>query len=312
MLSNLRLLVIEHTADRNLQMAARVQDAPVRYPFRFAFAGDSGAWSDPTGDAIFSSLVAQVGALDPPPIFFANVGDFAGPGTVDRHEHYLRLVAPLQIPNICVVGNHDLDDPSGAEAFKRVHGPSNFDFAYGHTRFVAIDAAPGLPGEVDIGVPPEGTEGPREEALRYLDAALDAAPEEHRVVLMHMPPNLAGHYAPHEEWGFRRREQEFFEILHRHRVKLVCCAHGLHFDEHVHEGVRFVMSGGGGTGLCSHWRGVCAAGEGTPENRGALFHATEVSIDERGRVSGRVLQAFADQDAASPYAFSDASSGASS
>lgn len=286
-------------------MTARVEDAPVHYPFRFVFAGDSGAWADATADGIYSSLMRSVAALDPSPVFFANVGDFAGPGTQERHEHYLRLVDGLEVPNVCVVGNHDLDDASGPDVFRRVHGPVNFDFAYGHTRFVCIDAAPGSPGEMDIAIPPEGTEGPRGEALRYLETALKSAAEEHRVVLMHMPPNMDGHYAPHEEWGFKQREAEFFDVLHRHDVHLVCCAHGLHFDEYVHEGIRVVMSGGGGTGLCSHWRGICASGDGTPEKRGALFHATEITIDEDGRTSGRVLQAFAPSDAPSPYTFGD-------
>jgi hypothetical protein len=88
-------------------------------------AGDSGAWDDPTADGIFAQLVTQIGELDPPPVFFANLGDFAGPGTIARHEHYLRLVEPLTIPNVCVVGNHDLDDESGWDAFARVHGPVN-------------------------------------------------------------------------------------------------------------------------------------------------------------------------------------------
>ena len=34
---------------------------------RFVVAGDSGAWPDPTADAIFASLVEQVGRLEPPP-----------------------------------------------------------------------------------------------------------------------------------------------------------------------------------------------------------------------------------------------------
>src|SRR4051794_6562908 len=50
------------------------------YPFSFAFAGDSGAWPDPTADAIFGQLVSQMEALRPAPLFFANLGDFAGPG----------------------------------------------------------------------------------------------------------------------------------------------------------------------------------------------------------------------------------------
>jgi hypothetical protein len=61
----------------------------------------------------------------------------------------------------------------------------------------------------------------------------------------------------------------------------------------VHAGVEFVMSGGGGSGLCSHFRGVCTEGPGFPEDRGALFHAVEVTVAEDGRHSIRVIQAFA-------------------
>lgn len=75
-------------------------------------------------------------------------------------------------------------------------------------------------------------------------------------------------------------------------MKLVCCAHGLAFDTHVHEGIRFVMSGGGGSGLCSHYRGVCTEGSGHPEDRGGLFHAVVITVTKSGEISGRVMQAF--------------------
>ena len=48
----------------------------------------------------------------------------------------------------------------------------------------------------------------------------------------------------------------------------------------------------GGSAICSHLRGVCSPGEGAPEDRGALFHAVEITIAADGAVSGRVLQAF--------------------
>jgi hypothetical protein len=276
---------------RNIEMAARIEQAPVHYPIRFVVAGDSGAWADPTADGIYGQLLTQVAGLDPRPAFFANLGDFAGPGTPERHEHYLRLVDRLPMPNLCVVGNHDLDDPVGPEAFARFHGPSNFDFGYGHTRFVVLHAEPGVVGRIEVEAE-AGLEGPREEDLAFLDERLRAAEEPHRVVLMHMPPHLRGHFAPHEDWGFEQREAEFLAVLREHGVSLVCCAHGLAFDTTVHEGIRFVMSGGGGTGLCSHFRGVCTEGSGTPESRGALFHAVELAIDAAGGVTGRVLQAF--------------------
>jgi hypothetical protein len=277
---------------RNLTMVERIPSSPVQEPIRFVVAGDSGAWPDPTADGIFRQLVAQVAALEPAPAFFANLGDFAGPGTPDRHEHYLQLVEPLGLPNICVVGNHDLDDEGGPKVWERVHGPMNFDFSVGPVHFVAIDGAPGTPGEAVIPKPPEGLEGPREEALAFLERSLEAADAPHRVVLTHMPPHLGGRYEPHPEWGFKRREAEFIEILRRHDVRLVCAAHALAFDHHVHDGIHFVTSGGGGTGLCSHMGGICAEGPGRPEDRGSLYHAVEIVIGADGAVGGRVLQAF--------------------
>ena len=75
----------------------------------------------------------------------------------------------LSILNLCVVGNHDLDDESGPDAFAQVHGPMNFDFSCGHTRFVVLHAAPGVPGEImdRFAETDEGTQGPRGEDLAF-------------------------------------------------------------------------------------------------------------------------------------------------
>jgi hypothetical protein len=270
-------------------MAARIESAPVRYPFSFVVAGDSGAWPDPTAEAIYAQLLRQAAELEP--VFFANLGDFAGPGTRERHEEYLRRVEGLPLPNLCVIGNHDLDDPSGPEAWAEIHGPRNFDFAYGHTRFIALDAAPGEVGEVDIDIS-GGYAGPDETALAYLAGRLAAAEEPHKIVLMHCPPAFDGRFEPHPEWGFTTGEREFLDLMREHEVAIVCCAHALLFDHHVQDGTHYLVTGGGGTGLCSHFRGICTAGEGRPEDRGALFHAVEVTVAEDGAISGRVHQAF--------------------
>jgi hypothetical protein len=190
----------------------------------------------------------------------------------------------LPVPDVCIVGNHDRDHPAAREAWADVHGPANFQFACGHTRFVALDAAPEET--------PAGTTGPGDEALAFLADSLEAAAEPHRVVLMHAPPRFGGRWAPHPEWGFGVREREFLDLVRRHRVGLLCCAHALAFDHHVHDGTHVVVSGGGGTAICSHLRGVCAPGDGPPEDRGGLFHAVELTIGEAGAVSGRVHQAF--------------------
>jgi hypothetical protein len=268
-------------------MADRIEATPVRYPYSFAVAGDSGAWPDPTADAIFSELAEQASLVEPAPVFLANLGDFAGPGTVDRHHDYLGLVEPFAGPSICVVGNHDLDaGEAAADAWDAVHGPRNFTFAYGHTRFVAID---GAPRTVDGSGP---TDGPSEETLAWLDDTLSAADEPHRIVLTHAPPSLGGRLEPHAEIGFEVNEPEFLALVKRHRVGLVCCAHGLAFDQHVHDGTRYVMSGCGGTAICSHLGGVCTPPGGNPASRGAVFGFVHFTITEDGGLTGRVVQAF--------------------
>lgn len=143
-------------------MVERIEAAQTIGAIRFVIVGDSGAWPDPTAEAIFAALVDGIAALDPPPAFVAQLGDFAGPGTAERHGRYLELVEPLDVPNICIVGNHDLDDAAGLETFERIHGQVNFDFAVGHTRFVALHSEPGAVGRVAVDEPPEGTEGPRD------------------------------------------------------------------------------------------------------------------------------------------------------
>src|SRR3954451_15495879 len=153
-------------------MAERIAGTPVRYPFSFVVAGDSGAWPDPTAEAIYAQLLSQTAELEP--VFFANLGDFAGPGTRERHEEYLRRVEGLPVPDLCVIGNHDLDDPSGPDAWAVIHGPRNFDFAYGHTRFIALDAAPGEVGEVEIDTSGDYA-GPGEAALAHLAERLAVA-----------------------------------------------------------------------------------------------------------------------------------------
>src|SRR5512133_3925800 len=158
---------------RNTRMAGRISATPVRYPFSFVIAGDSGAWPDPTADAIFVQLLRQIADVRPAPVFFAHLGDFAGPGTVARHQHYLGLASSLEIPNVCLIGNHDLEDPVAAAAWSAVHGPRNFHFAYGSTRFVAIDGASGHAGDLGDTTPPD-TAGPSVEALAYLDETLAA------------------------------------------------------------------------------------------------------------------------------------------
>ena len=286
---------------RNLVMAERISETPVQYPFSFVVAGDSGAWPDPTADAIFSQLIKQTARLRPAPLFFANLGDFAGPGTPERHAHYLRMADDLPVPNICVVGNHDLDDPGGPAAWAQAHGPMNFQFGYGHTRFIAIDAAPGEVGEIVVDTP-DGTTGPGEDALEFLAHALEAAAEPHTVVLMHAPPSFGGRFAPHPEWGFNLREPEFLELVRRHDVDLVCCATRCCSTTTCTTAPSSSSRAAAARGCARTCAASAPPGTGTQRTGSALPRGRDHRLRD-GAISGRVLQAFDPVDGHARFEF---------
>jgi hypothetical protein len=33
------------------------------------------------------------------------------------------------MPNLCLMGHHDLDDPRGGDTVRQIHGPQNFHFS---------------------------------------------------------------------------------------------------------------------------------------------------------------------------------------
>ena len=253
-------------------MIDRIESAPVEYPIRFAMLGDSGASPNPVGDTIFRELLSQIGDVH----FFVNLGDFSGPGNQERHDHYLQMVDNLSIPNICILGNHDQDHPTGWGNFERIHGPVNYQFDFGNTRFMAINCQ-------------WHTDGPRDDDLAFLERRLAENDRIVTVVYMHMPPNFNNRFAPHEEWGFSHLEPEFLGLITKYKVSLVCCAHMLCYDFHLFNGVPFVTTGGGGWGICTHMGENCTTSH--PPDRGVFYHLVKISIDAKGCISGGVVRA---------------------
>ena len=47
-----------------------------------------------------------------------------------------------------------------------------------------------------------------------------------------------------------------------------------------------------GWGLCSHYGSCHGLGRGTPGRRASFYHFVEVSLEESGAISGRVIRAF--------------------
>ena len=134
--------------------------------------------------------------------------------------------------------------------------------------------------------------------MAFLENCLREDDHPVRVVMMHMPPNLDGHYAPRSgtNWGFRALEPQFLSILKEWKASLVCCSHIIGYDHYVYNAIPFLLSGAGGYILDSVFGGFhregYAVSMGVPPHRGSFFHFVEITIQESGSVSGRLYKAF--------------------
>lgn len=171
------------------------------------------------------------------------LGDMVSRGTKEQFRSFLALLdrVGLQIPYLTVIGNHDRRSPhrvSDAVEYTSSFGESNYFFDRGAARFVVLDtsAARLMPDQ-----------------LRWFDEAL--ATDKRKIVLTHMPPYLPN--GPLKDWtdykglpavgGFRRGSVEFYEIVARRGVERVYLGHVHGFGVKEYKGVRFILSGGGGS-----------------------------------------------------------------
>lgn len=269
--------------NRNAQMIERIQSTRVQYPFRFTALGDSGAAVNPEGDLVFQGMLRQMKRLESRPVFLATVGDFAGPGDMGRHERYLKLLDEVgfDIPNICCIGNHECDDPSGVANFEAIHGPMNYTFDYANTRFVVINSVREFTGSPHV-------EGPNEDDMRFLDESFEGDDHTVHVVIMHLPPLFGDHYSAKIEWGFKVQEPEFLALMKTHRANLVICAHIVDYDYYEHDGTVYIVSGLGGWDTDNHPNRLEPTG---PPFRGHFFHFVEFSVHENGTITGRLIKA---------------------
>ena len=162
--------------------------------------------------------VAALVRLRPLPDITVVTGDLVDAGEPEEYAYFRGLLAPLRMPVFVIPGNHDAREPM-REAFNRDgylpgEGFLNYVIEEYPLRMVGLDTL--VPGEA-------GGElcGDR---LRWIDDALEAAPDRPTLILMHHPPFRTG-IAPMDRMGLRG-SADFAEIIRRHpQVERICCGH---------------------------------------------------------------------------------------
>lgn len=211
--------------------AAALAWASAAFGWSFGVVGDTR--NDRNG--VFPRILAAVAESDME--FLIHTGDLEYKGGAKSWEAFRRRTAGFSKPLHVVIGNHEVRGGTAKEfaAFFGLPG-SSYSFTHKNAHFVVLDNAGGRF--------PKGT-------LDWLDREFSRHPKSRNgirffVLAMHAPPKTDS-IAPHGmDARYGEQSEKLRQILSSHKVDLVLCSH-----EHMHlveewNGIKVIVSGGGG------------------------------------------------------------------
>jgi 3',5'-cyclic AMP phosphodiesterase CpdA len=174
--------------------------------------------------------------------FIVQLGDMVEKGEPHRYENFfsqLKRAWRGGRPYLTVIGNHDRSRPNGkshSTMYRSLFGPGNYFFDHARTRFVVLDSSSKRVSPAQ---------------LKWLDKVL--ATPLRKIVFTHMPPVHLGLWGGvgrlHALGGFIGGAREFSDTVARNGVSRVYMGHVHAFGVQDHLGVRYVLTGGGGSAL---------------------------------------------------------------
>ncbi|MBI5244309.1 MAG: metallophosphoesterase [Elusimicrobia bacterium] len=215
--------------------------------FRFAVLGDAEPGRFWFSRALFSAQGAFLELLrdiqERRADFCVQLGDMVSRGSVRNYLSFFQNLSSLESPPppyLTVIGNHDRRFPHGradSSLYREIFGRTNYFFDRGAARFAALDTS-------------ERRLSRRQ--LLWLETALDT--KARKVVFTHVPP------AGIEVWkglsgrlrgagAFKEGSADFLRLMSRRRVDRVYFGHIHAFGVQDVAGVRYVLTGGGGSPL---------------------------------------------------------------
>lgn len=211
----------------------------------FAVLGDC----EPSRFAVFRKLFNRPGVFaeqltalqELPGSFIVQLGDMVEKGEHRRYEAFVRELRRHWNgrPYLTVCGNHDRSRPNGPShsiIYRTLFGRPNYFFDHAGVRFVVLDSS---------------AKRVTKAQLRWLRKVL-AVPQR-KVVFTHMPPVQLGLWGGvahvHALGGFTKGSREFAEVVEAAKVSRVYMGHVHAFGVQDHRGVRYVLTGGGGSAL---------------------------------------------------------------
>lgn len=197
--------------------------------------------------------------------FIFQLGDMVSRGTVAQFWSFIRgmIVSGTKTPYLTAIGNHDRHKPHGVtndRVYRAVFGSTDYSFTRGGHKFVVVDSSAGR-----ITAP----------QLEWLRRELN--PSIPTVVFTHIPPAPLGEWT---DWGslkgaggFKEGSRAFMDLMSSNKVARVYMGHIHGLGTLERGGVKYVLTGGGGSPLfpgpvkkrLHHWLSVEAGPDGLVE-----------------------------------------------
>ncbi len=232
--------------ERETQLKRLLQEPKAQTDsFDFAILGDS----EPGRFWIFRKLFSEPAVFNKhllslqniPLDFVFQLGDMVSRGTLENYLKFFRTLSatPPKIPYLTVIGNHDRSKPNGkshSRLYRSLFGiKTNYFFDRGPLRLIILDSSRAKLTRAQ---------------LRWLNLALKTPLK--KIVLTHMPPMGLRFWKDLPiscRGGFVKGSKAFIELMARHQVDRVYTGHIHAFAVCDLQGVRYVLTGGGGSPL---------------------------------------------------------------
>jgi len=226
---------------------------PGRFPWERLFTPGRHAFSD------------QLKSLqDAAPDFILQLGDFVSQGDADNYRVHVALLDSLaRVPLLRTVGNHDRSHPNGnadKNLYDAVFGPRDYFFDHGNWRFISLDSSDRKVTSAQLAWLAKALEGPRRKVIfTHVPPAYLKGLKELSVSAS--GPRLSAEDIPadaDEKEGyihdvftnfFSEGSDEFERLVEQGNVAAVYMGHIHAFWAADRGGVRYVISGGGGSPL---------------------------------------------------------------
>ncbi len=232
--------------------------------FTFAVFGDN---QPPNAEApqsaLFKEILAEINTRHA--AFSVNTGDTVyGAPAIDKlslmYKDYTDTVSSISKKKVYMaVGNHDISGIAEHESFFKAHnGPLYYSFTYKTAHFIVLDSE-------TVGQECQITG----EQLAWLKLDLQKArASKYKFVFLHRPMYPAGSGLGQCMDKYPAERDALHELFVANHVTAVFTGHEHCFNEHLRDGIRYVINGGAGGTLRPTFFGM-----------GGFFHYIVVTID---------------------------------